>query len=343
MSTAITSLSRDELNAAILEMGEKPFRAKQIFQWLYQKGAGSYDEMTNLSKQLRQELADVYPLDVPRIVDTQVSRDKTRKYIVECADGNVCEMVAMPSGNRLTVCISSQIGCTMGCTFCATGQEGYTRNLTCGEMVYEVLLAQNDMNMRASNVVVMGQGEPMLNFDNVIEALRILNSPDGLDIGARHMVISTCGIRKGIQALGKIPEQFVLAVSLHSAVQETRNELMPKLAKQNLNSLKDTLYSYQQATGRRISFEYMLIDRFNDNDEHLQALIDFCDGLTCHINLIPLNSVPGSSLKPSRPAAADRFRRQIERSGIPVTVRDSRGSDIAGACGQLKNTWKNQQ
>lgn len=340
MRTAITSLTRDELTKAVLELGEKPFRAKQIYQWLYQKGVTSYSEMSNLSKQLRQQLEETYPLDVPRIVDTQVSKDKTRKYIVEFADGNVCEMVVMPSGNRLTVCVSSQIGCVMGCAFCATGQEGFTRNLTCGEMTYEVLLAQNDMKMRASNVVVMGQGEPMLNFDNVIESLRILNSSEGLDIGARHIVISTCGVRRGIQALSKIPEQFVLAVSLHSAVQETRNELMPKLAKQNLNSLKNTLYSYQQSTGRRISFEYMLIDRFNDDDRHIEALIDYCEGLLCHVNLIPLNAVPGSTLKPSRAVVVDRFRRQIERAGIPVTVRDSRGADIAGACGQLKNTWK---
>lgn len=217
----IKAYSREGLAEFMKSAGMPAFRAKQIEQWLYQKGATSYDEMTNLSKDMRAKLTEAAPLYCAEIDDRQVSCDGTRKYIVRYADGCTAEMVAMPSGDRLTVCVSSQVGCAMACSFCATGKEGFTRNLLPGEIVEQVLIAQNDMGTRVSNVVIMGQGEPFLNYGNTLAALRFLNGKDGLNIGARHITVSTCGILDGIRAFGAEPEQFILAVSLHSAIQET--------------------------------------------------------------------------------------------------------------------------
>ena len=333
----IKAYSREELAAFVKEAGFPAFRAKQIEQWLYQKSAASYDEMTNLSKDMRARLSELAPLYNAEIDDRQISKDGTRKYIVRYADGNTAEMVAMPTGNRLTVCVSSQVGCAMACSFCATGKEGFTRNLLPGEIVEQVLVAQRDMDMRVSNVVIMGQGEPFLNYDNTLAALRFLNGKDGLNIGARHMTVSTCGVLDGIQAFGAEPEQFILAISLHSAIQETRDALMPRVKNQTLEGLHAAIEVYQADCGRRVSLEYLLIDGFNDDDAHLQALVDFCHGISAHVNLLPLNNVPGSPFQPARKHRVEKFIRTLERAGIEATMRDSRGGDIAAACGQLKN------
>ncbi len=333
----IKAYSREGLAEFMKSAGMPAFRAKQIEQWLYQKGATSYDEMTNLSKDMRAKLAEAAPLYSAEIDDRQVSCDGTRKYIVRYTDGCTAEMVAMPSGDRLTVCVSSQVGCAMACSFCATGKEGFTRNLLPGEIVEQVLIAQNDMGTRVSNVVIMGQGEPFLNYGNTLAALRFLNSKDGLNIGARHITVSTCGILDGIRAFGAEPEQFILAVSLHSAIQETRDALMPRVKNQSLSALHRAIEEYQADCGRRVSLEYLLIKGFNDDDDHLQALVDFCEGISAHVNLLPLNNVPGSPFQPASKHRVDAFIRTLERAGVEATMRDSRGGDIAAACGQLKN------
>ena len=333
----IKAYSREGLAEFMKSAGMPAFRAKQIEQWLYQKGATSYDEMTNLSKDMRAKLAEAAPL-----------------YSAEIDD-----RVAMPSGDRLTVCVSSQVGCAMACSFCATGKEGFTRNLLPGEIVEQVLIAQNDMGTRVSNVVIMGQGEPFLNYGNTLAALRFLNGKDGLNIGARHITVSTCGILDGIRAFGAEPEQFILAVSLHSAIQETRDALMPRVKNQSLSALHRAIEEYQadcgrrvsltekckqvvptfyQADcGRRVSLEYLLIKGFNDDDDHLQALVDFCEGISAHVNLLPLNNIPGSPFQPASKHRVDAFIRTLERAGVEATMRESRGGDIAAACGQLKN------
>ena len=225
----------------------------------------------------------------------------------------------------------------MACQFCATGREGLTRNLTAAEIIAQVALVQEDFQERVSNVVVMGQGEPFLNYDEVLAALRILNSRDDFNIGARHITLSTCGIIDGIDRLSQEPEQFTLAVSLHSALQKKRDRLMPKVAKQPLSDLKKAVERYTQSTNRRVSFEYLLIKDVNDSEEDLRALLDFCDGLLCHVNLLPVNTVEGSPLQAASPATAKHWVETLIHYGVETSFRKSRGADIDGACGQLKN------
>lgn len=340
MAQAIESYSYEGIADLLKSWGQPRFRTKQLVQWLYQKDAATYDDMTNLPAALRERLKEEAPLHRAEVVDKRVSTDGTRKYIVRFADGAAAEMVAIPSRDRLTVCFSTQVGCPMECVFCATGREGFTRNLLPGEMVDQILIAQKDMEMRVTNLVGMGQGEPFLNYDNVLAAMRFINSPDGLNIGARKITVSTCGVLPAIAKFGRESEQFGLAVSLHSAIQETRDAIMPAMENQRLDSLKKTLRTYQDDSGRRITFEYIMIDGFNDDEEHLRALGNFCRGLLCHVNLIPINDVEGSELKPSSPETIKRFLAELEKRGIEATLCESRGSDIAGACGQLKNMRK---
>lgn len=325
------------------EMGQPKFRAIQLAQWLYGHHASSYDDMTNLPKSLREELAASHPLSALSLIDKQVSQDGTRKYVFSCEDGHRVETVAMPAtsaqkdGERLTVCFSTQVGCGMGCAFCATGHEGFARNLSVGEMVDQILSAQEDMGQRVSNVVAMGQGEPFLNYDAVLAALRIVNHPKLLKIGARRITVSTCGILPGIELLSQEPEQFTLAVSLHAARQPIRDILMPHMENQPLSKLKKELQNYIRKTDRRVTLEYLLIDGINDGEEDLAALTSFCAGLLAHVNLLPLNAVASSYFQPSSPQTMHFWQSELERRHIETTVRKSRGSDIAGACGQLKN------
>lgn len=324
------------------ELGQPSFRAQQLTEWLYQRHASSYDEMTNLPAALRAALSERFPLTTPEIMNRQVSRDGTRKYLIEFDDGIRVETVAIPSrgGDRLTVCFSTQAGCAIGCAFCATGREGFARNLTPGEIVDQVLIAQDDMGKRVTNVVGMGQGEPFLNYDNTMAALRILNNKKGLEIGARHISVSTCGILPGIERFSEEPEQFTLAVSLHAAHQGVRDLLMPNVARFKLGNLKSALQEYIAKTNRRVTLEYIMIDGVNDADEDLKALQKFCANLLCHVNLIPINAIEGSVFQPSEPETINRWLNAIQKKGTEATLRDSRGSDIDGACGQLKNTFK---
>lgn len=342
---SIFSYTPQTLSELVSSLGQPAFRAKQLTQWLYQHGARDYDTMTNLPKAMRSELARVAPLEAPTIVDSQISADGTRKFVLRLSDGALIETVAIPSrdtntkgdARRLTVCFSTQVGCSMACAFCATGHEGFTRNLLPGEMVWQLIICQEEMGLRVSNAVGMGQGEPFLNYDSVLGALRFMNSADGLAIGARHLSISTCGISQGIERFGKEPEQFTLAISLHSAVQHTRDYLMPRCSSISLDALHQSIENYQAVCHRRVSFEYLMIRDCNDSADDLQALIDYCRGLSVHVNLLRINEIDGSPFMPALEKRLKHFVTELEKNNIGTTIRDSRGADIDGACGQLKN------
>lgn len=341
----ILAYAPEQLPTLMKTIGQPPFRAKQLMQWLYRHGARSYEEMTNLPKKMRADLEVKAPLLPPEIIEVQISRDGTRKFLLQMADGALVETVGIPSRDldakgqprRLTVCFSTQVGCPMACAFCATGREGLTRNLLPGEMAWQLIICEQQMGHRVTNAVAMGQGEPFLNYDNVIGALHILNAKDGLGIGARHISVSTCGILSGIERFGNEPEQFTLAVSLHSAIQQTRDKLMPQCTKMPLSALHESLEQYQIASGRRVSLEYLLIHGVTDTEESLDALIGFCDGLAVHVNLLPVNKVAGSPYAPTSKKRCNAFMQKLSKRHIETTLRDSRGSDIDGACGQLKN------
>lgn len=341
MKQPIKSYSLEELQRLMAELRQPAFRASQLFQWLYLHHVSTYDEMTNLPSSLRQTLKEDYPLEIPRIIDRQTSQDGTRKYIVQFADGACVEMIGIPSHSsheRMTVCFSTQVGCPIGCAFCATGKEGFTRNLTLGEIVDQVLVVQQDLSTRVTNIVGMGQGEPFLNYDNTLSALHILNSPQGGSIGARHITISTCGIFSGIEKFATEPEQFTLAISLHAARQEVRNVLMPKMTSYPLDHLHRVIAAYLDKTNRRVTFEYIMIEGINDTTADREALASFCGDLLCHINLIPINSIENSPYHPSSSKTIYLWTKELQKRGIETTVRNSRGNDIAGACGQLKNS-----
>ena len=341
MDTSIKTLSLDELSEVMASMGQPAFRGKQLYEWLHSHHVSTYDEMTNLPKGLRQQLSERFPLASWEVADRQVSKDGTRKYVLSLPDGTQVETVGIPSrteeAQRLTVCASTQAGCPMACSFCATGREGLTRSLTSDEIVDQVHVVQEDFGSRVSNVVAMGQGEPFLNYDATLAAFRKLNEKQGLNIGARHMTLSTCGLIDGINRLSMEPEQFTLAVSLHSAVQLTRDALMPKVASQPLPELRESLLRYIEKTGRRVTLEYLLIEDINDSPRDLEALIDFCHGMICHVNLLPMNHVEGYGFKGASSKALQDWNDELNRRHVNATVRVSHGSDIAGACGQLKN------
>lgn len=333
----IKALSRDEIRTlATEELGLPKFRANQLIQWIYGKGVSSYDQMTNLPAALRTQLAQNYPLIPPVIRKRQVSNDGTRKYLIAFADGSTVETVGIPSKNRLTVCVSTQAGCPLRCDFCATGKSGYTRSLGVGEIVDQVRVVANDFGTRVSSVVLMGQGEPFLNYDAVLEAMRIINSEDSFAVGARHITVSTAGILPQIRRFASEPEQFTLAVSLHSAIQEVRDQIMPGVRKYPLDRLHDSIASYASTTGRRPTYEYALMAGINDSNAALNALTEFCRHTLCHVNLIQLNEVPHSRYKPSTPERIAEFEKTLNCAGIEATIRKSRGTDIDAACGQLK-------
>ena len=332
----VHTLTRGELTDLLSGLGQPGFRAKQIEEWVWSKNARSWDEMTNLPKALREQLAERLTLGAAEEVARQASVDGSRKYLLRLSDGVSVECVGMPSGNRLAVCASTQAGCAMGCAFCATGGAGLTRSLTAAEIYEQVMHVRDDFGERVTSVVLMGQGEPFMNYDATLAALRRLNSPEGAGIGARHLTVSTCGVIPQIMRFANEPEQFTLAVSLHSAVQKTRNALMPGVRKYSLVNLYNAMGEYVNKTGRRPTYEYALIGGVNDTESELQTLCDFCEGTLAHVNLIQLNEVEGSKLRPSTAARAEDFVRALARVGVEATVRNSRGADIDAACGQLK-------
>lgn len=332
----IRTLSPKELSQVVSELGQPAFRAKQLNEWLFEKNVCSFEEMTNLPKAFREQLAEHFVFAVPTEVVKQVSKDGSRKYLLQFPDGVAVETVGMPSRNRLVVCISTQAGCNMGCAFCATGLAGLTRSLTAQEMVDQVVHVSRDLGERVTSVVFMGQGEPFANFNETVRALRMLNSEHGLNIGARHLTVSTCGIIPNIRAFADLPEQFTLAVSLHSAIQSTRNQLMPGVKKYTLVRLHEALQLYTEKTGRRPTYEFAMIEGINDTNPEMNALCDFCEGTLCHVNLIQLNDIPDSPFKPSPMKKVEELQRRLQMRGVETTIRNSRGSDIDAACGQLK-------
>ncbi|MBP3893498.1 MAG: 23S rRNA (adenine(2503)-C(2))-methyltransferase RlmN [Atopobiaceae bacterium] len=336
----LRTLTRGQLVDTLKELGQPAFRAKQIEEWVWEKGATSFDDMTNLPKALRATLSSRFTLGGVQQAARQVSEDGSRKYLLRYADGTAVECVGMPSGNKLAVCVSSQAGCAMGCAFCATGAAGLTRSLTAAEIYDQVMHVRDDFDTRVTSVVLMGQGEPFMNYDASLAAMRKLNSPDGLGIGARHITVSTCGVIPAIKRFANEPEQFTLAVSLHSAVQRTRNALMPGVRKYSLMHLYEVMGEYVDKTGRRPTYEYALIRGVNDTEDELGALCDFCRDNLAHVNIIQLNEVKGSRFQPSSDARAGEFVRRLASVGVEATIRQSRGQDIDAACGQLKQRMR---
>ena len=332
--TDIKSMTLEELTAWLKEQGEPAFRAKQIFHWLY-RGVSSFDEMTDLSKALREKLSSLAFLTPPQVARKQVSRlDGTIKYLWELSDGNCVESVLMRYQHGNTVCISCQVGCRMGCAFCASTLAGKVRNLTPAEMIDQVLFTQLDSGAPISNIVLMGIGEPLDNFETVMKFLTLVNHPEGLNIGMRHISLSTCGLTEQIDKLAQYGLQLTLSVSLHAPDDETRSRIMPVNRSGGVEKLMDACRRYFQTTGRRISYEYAMIDGVNDSDRQADLLAGLLKGMPGHVNLIPLNDVEESPLKPSRRVAA--FQKRLERHGVTVTVRRRLGSDIDASCGQLR-------
>ncbi len=330
----IKSMTPEELAAFFKELGQPAFRAKQVFRWLY-RGVTSFDEMTDLPKALREQLEERCFLTVPKVARKQVSAiDGTIKYLWELADGNCIETVLMRYQHGNTVCVSSQVGCRMGCAFCASTIAGRVRDLTPSEMVDQVLFTQLDSGAHISNIVLMGIGEPLDNFDTVMRFLQLVNHPEGLNIGMRHISLSTCGLTEKIDKLAQLGLQLTLSVSLHAPDDETRSQIMPINRSVGVDKLMDTCRRYFKTTGRRISYEYAMIDGVNDSDRQADLLAGLLKGLPGHVNLIPLNDVEESPLKPSRRVA--QFQKRLESHGVTVTVRRRLGSDIDASCGQLR-------
>ncbi len=334
MNTDIRSMTLDELTAALKEMGEPAFRGRQVFTWLH-RGVRSFDEMSDLSKPLREKLAGMCRLSGLNAVRRQISQaDGTVKYLWGLQDGNCIETVLMRYRHGNTVCISSQVGCRMGCAFCASTLGGKIRDLTPGEMAEQVIFTQADSGVPVSNIVLMGIGEPMDNLDNVLRFLELVNHPQGLNIGMRHISLSTCGVIPGIRRLAELELQLTLSVSLHAPDSETRSRIMPVNRAYDVEELFGACREYFHRTGRRISFEYAMIDGVNDRDWQADMIVKKLRGMPGHVNLSPLNDVAESPLKPSR--RVRQFQQRLERQGITATVRRSLGGDIDASCGQLR-------
>jgi len=331
----LSGLKLNELENLMQEMNATKFRAKQIHNWIYSKSVSSIDEMTNLSKDFREELKTKAIITQSKIKVKQVSSDGTIKYLIEYPDGECVETVLMRFDNRanLTACVSSQVGCAVNCSFCATGKRGFIRNLSYQEIIEQVLTIQRDTGLKVTNVVFMGQGEPLLNLENVLKALEIFN--DDFQIGARRITISTSGIIPKINELAQVELQSTLAISLHAPNHNLRAELMPIENKYPIDELKKALLNYVEKTGRRITIEYILIHGFNDTVESAKELAYFLKDIKCNINLIPFNNVNDTKYKKSTNNDIMKFKYLLEHSGKKVTVRLERGADIDAACGQL--------
>ena len=335
----LKSQTLPELTATLKELGLPAFRGKQVYTWLH-KGVRSYDEMTNLSKDLRAVLAEKYPIHAPQVVRKQESRkDGTIKYLWKLHDGNCVETVLMRYNYGNTVCISTEVGCRMGCAFCASTIGGLVRRLEPYEMLDEVLFTQIDSGLPISRIVLMGIGEPLDNFENVMRFLELVNSEEGMNISMRHISLSTCGLVPKIDELAKKKLQISLAISLHGPNNEIRSRVMPVNKAYPIEELLDACRRYFDATGRRIHFEYAMIDGVNDSVDNAKELLRRLKGLPAHFNLIPLNHVEESPLKPSSRAAVATFQKTLEDGGITATVRRTLGGDIDASCGQLRRKY----
>lgn len=332
-----------ELRGDFAELGEPAFRAGQVYSWMH-RGARSFEEMTNLSKALRLRLAERYELTAPTAVRKLVSKkDGTIKYLWRLSDGNCVESVLMQYHHGNTVCISSEVGCAMGCAFCASTRGGLVRRLTPSEMLDQVLFTQLDSGLPVSNIVLMGIGEPLDNYDTVLRFLELVNSPEGMNIGMRHISLSTCGLVERIDRLAEENLQLTLSVSLHAPTDEIRSTIMPVNRRYNVQTLLAACKRYFEKTGRRISFEYAMIRGVNDTPEMAKLLASRLRGIAAHVNLIPLNDIPESPLKPSYPEVVQTFQKILEQHGIPATVRRTLGSDINASCGQLRRNFEREE
>ncbi len=336
----LKALSYDELCKELESLGEKAYRAKQLYEWMHQKLARSYEEMTNLSKALKEKLNNRYAYTSLGIVRVQESAiDQTKKFLLRLADGNVVESVWMKYHHGNSVCISSQVGCRMGCRFCASTLDGLLRNLTVAEMLDQIYTIQRETGERVSNVVIMGTGEPMDNYDHLIQFLHMLTDERGLNISVRNITISTCGIVPGIKKLAGEKLPLTLALSLHATTDEKRKALMPIAYQYSIQELMEACSYYFETTGRRITFEYSLVGGVNDTDEDAAELIELARPLHCHVNLIPVNPIKERDYVQSEAGRIQAFKHKLEKSGVNVTIRREMGRDIDGACGQLRRSY----
>lgn len=339
--TDIKALNLAELTEYIESLGEKKFRAKQIYKWLHQDFVTDFDEMINLPKNLRNKLKDnakIYVVKPVKIMTSQL--DGTRKYLFELDDRNVIESVLMRYYHGNSVCISTQVGCRMGCRFCASTLDGLERQLTPSEMLDEIYRIQKDTGERVSNVVLMGSGEPLDNYENVLKFIRLLSDENGLNISQRNITLSTCGIVPMIRKLADEKLQITLAISLHASDNETRRELMPIANKYTIEEILDSCRYFFRETGRRLTFEYSLVAGVNDSEDEARHLGNLLNGINCHVNLIPVNPIKERNFRQSIKKDVEKFKNVLEKYGINVTIRREMGRDIQGACGQLRKSYK---
>lgn len=337
MSKDIMSMTYGELAEVFSGKGLPGFRAKQVYQWLHCRLAASYDEMTDLPKALREQLAEEYPLNICTVAKKQVSAaDGTVKFLYALHDGDYIESVVMKYKYGYTVCVSSQVGCKMGCAFCASTLGGFKRSLTAGEILSQVYTAQRELGERVSHIVLMGMGEPLDNFDNVMRFIELVTDEKGLNLSMRNISLSTCGVVPKIEELMKKKLQLTLSISLHAADSGLRSKIMPINKKYDVDELLAVCRRYAAETSRRISFEYSMLAGVNDSDECARLLASKLRGMLCHVNLIPVNEVEESPFKPSSPEQIERFTEILAGSGITATVRRKLGSDIEASCGQLR-------
>ena len=343
MKQDLKSMTKAEMEAAFAELGEPKFRAKQVFVWLH-KGTTRFENMTNLSKTLREKLDAQYYITAPAAVRKQVSKkDGTIKYLWKLRDGNCVESVVMQYHHGNTVCISSEVGCPMGCKFCASTLGGLVRRLEPAELLDQVLFSQLDSGLPISNIVLMGIGEPLDNFDNVMKFLDLVNDPDGMNIGMRHISLSTCGLVDKIGMLAERKLQLTLSVSLHSPDDESRNKIMPVNKRWPVDTLLQACRDYYETTGRRVSFEYTMISGVSDSPQQAELLAKKLQGMAAHVNMIPLNNVEETGLKTSSRAAIRQFQEILESHGVTATVRRTLGSDIDASCGQLRRKFEKSE
>ncbi|MCH2231223.1 MAG: 23S rRNA (adenine(2503)-C(2))-methyltransferase RlmN [Crocinitomicaceae bacterium] len=340
----IRLLTLDGIKSALQEMGEKPFRGKQIFEWLWQKDAVTFEDMTNLSKSLRKKLNSSFFIDHIELEDQQISSDKTIKCAFKIEEGKVIEGVLIPTSSRTTACISSQVGCSLACKFCATGKLKLMRNLTPGEMVDQVVYLKNQAENRykttLSNIVYMGMGEPLLNYNNMLRSTELICSPQGLGMSPKRITVSTAGIAKMIKKLGDDGVKFNLALSLHAANDRKRSHIMEINDSNNLEALKESLIYFHQRTGSRVTFEYIIFKDFNDSLEDAQELAEFAKCVPCKVNIIEYNPIDDGEFQQADRTKVDAFASYLENKNMIVHIRRSRGKDIDAACGQLANKNK---
>lgn len=337
----LTDLTLPKLTDYIKSIGQPAFRAKQIFKWIHQKQATDFSAMTDQPKALLAQFAQNCTLAVPTIRRRQQSKDGTVKYLLQLADGNCIETVLMRYHYGNTVCVSTQVGCAMGCRFCASTQAGRVRDLTSGEIAAEIYTAQKDTGERVSHIVLMGIGEPLHNFDNVMDFLDIISCPEGVNIGMRNISLSTCGLVPKIDQLAEKKLQLTLSISLHAPTNQIRSSMMPVNDAYPVEQLIQTVRRYQETTGRRVSFEYSMVRGVNDSDVCAKQLADLIRGMGAHVNLIPINPVDGSPYSATDAANVRRFQQKLESLGVNATVRRRLGSEISAACGQLRRDEMN--